>query len=126
MKKSKPAFTSPPFRHAFDAQVWDIVAAIPRGKVMTYGQIAASIPRPKGIRAPFYHAARARWVGSAMAASPGTIPWHRVINAQGKISVRTGNDHHLLQRSMLEAEGIRFDAKGRIDLERFGFSPKKR
>ena len=93
---------------------------------MTYGQIAALVPRPKDVRARFYNAARARWVGSAMAASSGTIPWHRVINAQGKISVRTGNDHHLRQRSKLEAEGVGFDEKGRIDLERFGFTPGKR
>lgn len=124
MKPSKPVFTSPPFRQAFNAQVWDIVAEIPRGKVMTYGQIAKLIPRPRGVRARFFNAARARWVGSAMAASPGGIPWHRVINSQGKISVRAGNDHHHRQRSRLEAEGVKFDQKGRIDLDRFCFTPK--
>lgn len=126
MQRSKPVYTSPPFRQQFNEQVWDIVAAIPRGRVMTYGQIAALIARPDGVRKRFYMAARARWVGSAMASCPGKLPWHRVINAQGKISVRDGNDHHLLQRRRLEAEGVQFDSKGRIDLDRFCHVPQHR
>ena len=126
MPRSKPLYTSPPFRQIFNEQVWDIVAAIPRGRVMTYGQIAALIPKPDGIRKRFYVAARARWVGSAMANCPGRLPWHRVINAGGSISVRSGNDHHILQRRRLEAEGVPFDSKGRIDLGRFRHAPKGR
>ena len=111
-----PVFTSPPIREVFNNLVWDIVASIPRGKVTTYGAIGSMIARPKGIRAAYYRAAKARWVGSAMASCPPGLPWHRVINSQGKISVRSGNDHHVRQRKLLEKEGIEFDDKGRIDL----------
>jgi len=118
-RTSKRVFTSPPARQVFNNQVWDIVARIPGGKVLTYGSIGAMIRRPKGIRARYYSAAKARWVGSAMASCPPGLPWHRVINSQGKISVRSGNDHHLLQRKLLEKEGVRFDHVGRIELEKY-------
>lgn len=118
-KPSRRVFTTPPAREGFHHLVWDIVARIPRGKVLTYGSIGAMIPRPAGIRARYYAAARARWVGAAMAACPAGLPWHRVINSQGKISVRSGNDHHLLQRKLLEKEGIRFDQVGKISLEKY-------
>ncbi len=114
-----PAYTSPPIREAFNNLVWDVVSKIPRGKVTTYGAVGSMIDRPKGIRARYYVAVRARWVGSAMASCPPKLPWHRVINAQGKISVRSGNDHHLLQRELLEKEGIQFDERGRIDLGKY-------
>lgn len=59
-------------------------------------------------------------VGWALRAAPdGSIPWHRVINAQGRVS--TDGDHPGLQRAMLEAEGIVFDVDGRIDLAVFGW-----
>ncbi|MDO9349360.1 MAG: MGMT family protein [Anaerolineales bacterium] len=70
--------------------VWDIVRQIPAGKVATYGQIAALIPPPGGMPLPDYLAFEARWVGGAMAACPPDVPWQRVINAQGKISLRPG------------------------------------
>lgn len=111
-----PDYTSPPIREVFNNLVWDIVSKIPRGKVTTYGAIGSMIDRPKGVRARYYHAVKARWVGSAMASCPSSLPWHRVINSQGKISIRSGNDHHRLQRKLLEKEGIVFDEKGRVDL----------
>lgn len=77
------------------------------------------ITRPRGVGARHFHAAKARWVGQAMAHCPGDLPWHRVINAQGTISIRSGNDHHILQRKLLEKEGIRFDERGRVDLDRY-------
>lgn len=113
-----PAYTSPPIREVFNNLVWDVVSQIPRGKVITYGAIGALIDRPKGIRARYYNAVKARWVGSAMASCPSNLPWHRVINAQGKISMRTGNDHHIQQRGLLEKEGVKFDDKGRIDMRK--------
>ncbi len=126
MPPRKPHFTSPPFREHFNQIVWEIVTRIPRGKVMTYGAIAKQIPRPRPVGATHYNAARARWVGGAMAASPKGVPWHRVINSQGKISIRPNNNHHVKQRHLLEAEGVEFDYRGRIDLERFGWSPDRR
>ena len=94
-------------------RVWRIVRRIPKGKVLTYGQISQLIDRrltPVG-------------VGWAIRAAPeGLVPWQRVVNAQGAIS--TDKQHPGLQRQMLEAEGVVFDREGRIDLRRFGFRPR--
>ena len=108
-----------PVRSAFYTTVWEIVGSIPAGKVATYGQIAALIPTPPGVLPETYKAFRARWVGSAMAECPPSIPWQRVINSQGKISSRQGAEH---QRRLLEAEGVVFDSHERVDLKRFGWS----
>ena len=113
-------YTSPPNRTFFNSQVWEIVKQIPEGKVSTYGQIASLIAPPEGMNPPDYYAWGARWVGSAMAACPEGVPWQRVINAQGKISVRKGGGHNH-QRELLEAEGVFFDERGRVDLTRFGW-----
>ena len=82
-------------------QVWRLVRRIPRGKVATYGQLSALVHRrltPVGI-------------GWALRAAPeGLLPWQRVVNAQGRIS--TDREHPGLQRTLLEAEGVRFDADG--------------
>lgn len=121
MSSRKPHFTFPPFREAFNQLAWDIVSRIPRGRVITYGQIAKMIPRPPPLNAKFYNAARARWVGGAMAACPNGVPWHRVINSQGKISKRSKTNHDVKQRHLLEAEGVVFDKRDRIDLATFGW-----
>lgn len=99
-------------------RVWAAVKRIPRGRVATYGQIAALIGMPRC----------ARQAGYALAAIPENmkIPWHRVINAQGCISIRlkywnSGSDD--LQRILLEAEGVIFDERGRVDLKRFRWLP---
>jgi methylated-DNA-protein-cysteine methyltransferase-like protein len=93
--------------------IYAAVRRIPRGRVATYGQVAA-LARLEG---------RARQVGYALHALPAknNVPWHRVINARGEISLRRGSDAHELQRMLLEAEGISFDERGRVDLRRFGF-----
>lgn len=122
-RPARPAFTSPPFREGFNHLVWEVVAEIPKGKVATYGQIASMVPRPAGVRARHYRAARARWVGQAMAGCPDDLPWHRVINAQGGISLRSGNDHHIVQRRLLEVEGVVFDKSAKVDLDRFLWDP---
>jgi methylated-DNA-protein-cysteine methyltransferase-like protein len=83
--------------------------------VAWYGQVA----RLAGL------ANAARQVGYALHALPdgAAVPWHRVVNAQGAISLQ---DHHALtQRMLLAREGIRFDARGRVDLVRFGWKPKR-
>jgi len=111
-------YSSPPDPNAFKNKVWEVVRLIPPGEVATYGQIAGLIPVPAGMDARDYLAFGARWVGGAMAACPADVPWQRVINSQGKISLPPGQgaDH---QRQLLEAEGIEFDERGRIDLTRF-------
>lgn len=83
------------------ARIYAIVRRIPRGKVATYGQVAALAGLP----------GRARQVGYALSALPDgtTVPWHRVINAQGMLSLeRTTPGGGIVQRQRLEREGIRF------------------
>ncbi len=108
-----PRFTSPPDPMAFKEQVWDIVRQIPAGKVTTYGRIAEMIPPPGNLDPKDYLTFGARWVGGAMAGCPADVPWQRVINAQGKISLRRGAGE---QRKLLEAEGVQFDGRDRVDL----------
>jgi methylated-DNA-protein-cysteine methyltransferase-like protein len=92
-------------------QIYKIVRRIPRGRVATYGQVAELA----GLDG------HARQVGYALHAVPSSmkLPWHRVINARGEVSSRTRGDSHELQRQLLEAEGIAFDERGRVDLRRF-------
>ena len=100
------------------ARIYAVVRRIPKGRVATYGQVAelAGLPRA------------ARQVGYAMAAlRPGErIPWQRVINARGEVSARAEPGADALQRTLLEHEGVRFDARGRIDLARHGWRPAAR
>jgi methylated-DNA-protein-cysteine methyltransferase-like protein len=91
-------------------RIYDVAKRIPRGEVATYGQIAHMVGMPKA----------ARQVGYAMAAlgrgAPRPdVPWHRVVNAKGESSI--GGE----QIERLKAEGVVFDANGRIDLRRFGW-----
>lgn len=114
-------FTTPPARDEFNRKVWEIVRQVPPGKVTTYGFVAGLIPPPGGMEAMDYRAWGARWVGSAMAACPADIPWQRVVNAQGKISLRPGGGAHE-QRDLLEAEGVEFSSGERIDLKKYAWS----
>lgn len=86
-----------------------MVNCIPRGKVASYGQIAKLVG-----------SCGARQVGYAMSAlsENSEVPWHRVVNSQGKISSR-GSEGHELQRILLESEGIVFSSSGKINLETF-------
>lgn len=111
-----PGYTSPPNRHAFNQRVWEIVCQIPPGKVTSYGRIAEMMDPPDGMNIKDYLAFGARWVGGAMAGCPDDVPWQRVINAQGKISLRRGAEK---QRQLLEAEGIEFDDRQRVDFDKY-------
>jgi len=115
--------TNPGRRKAYAAQVYAIVRRIPRGRVTTYGSIAARLAPPPGVDPLTYRRLRARWVGYAMAAAPENIPWQRVVNAAGRISPRPGFGA-AWQRSRLLEEGIFFSADGRIDLDRYGWRPR--
>ena len=96
--------------------IYGVVRRIPRGKVATYGQVAtlAGIPR------------QPRRVGYALHALPrgSDVPWQRVINAKGELSPRSTPGAEGLQRAVLEAEGVVFDARGRVDLERYQWRPR--
>ncbi|GIK10436.1 MAG: hypothetical protein JETCAE02_25550 [Anaerolineaceae bacterium] len=113
-----PAYTSPPNVQQFQSLVWDLVRRIPRGRVAAYGQIALMLPPPPEVEFEAYRAFGPRWVGGAMANCPDDVPWQRVINAKGEISPRPGAQR---QRELLEAEGVVFDEKGRVDFKKFGW-----
>ena len=91
---------------------------VPSGKVVTYGQIGKALPEPQELDLNNQVVPAARLVGSAMAASPVDVPWHRVINSQGKVSSRADASK---QVRLLEAEGLRF-VQGRIDLNKYQWS----
>jgi methylated-DNA-protein-cysteine methyltransferase related protein len=96
-------------------RIYRIVQRIPRGRVATYGQVATLA----GL------AGHARQVGYALHALPGgtVVPWHRVVNAAGKISRRATTGGELVQQLMLAREGVRLDARGRVQLERVQWHP---
>ncbi len=104
---------------SFRAQVYLIVRQVPAGRVTTYGQIAAMIPSPTGTDAHEYSRIRARWVGRAMHQAPDDVPWHRVVNSQGKVSLPPQSRAFAVQRMRLEAEGIVFSRSGAVDLDRY-------
>jgi methylated-DNA-protein-cysteine methyltransferase-like protein len=91
--------------------IYDIVREIPRGRVATYGQIAelAGIPR------------QPRRIGYALSALPpeSNVPWHRVINAKGEISLRSAGGSERVQKRLLKQEGILFDRNGKVPLGQF-------
>ena len=93
-------------------RIYEWVRRVPEGQVATYGQIAGLAGK-----------CSARQVGYAMAALSGDsgIPWHRIINSQGRISLRTGSEGHRLQRILLEAEGIVFSEDDTINLVKYNW-----
>jgi methylated-DNA-protein-cysteine methyltransferase-like protein len=109
------AATAPKFARA----VYALVRRVPRGRVVTYGQVAALLGHPRAARA----------VGTALANLPRpllhVVPWQRVINAAGRISIRGGVERPDLQREMLELEGIRFRG-GTVSLREFRWGGPQR
>jgi methylated-DNA-protein-cysteine methyltransferase related protein len=97
---------------ADSARILAAVRKIPRGKVSTYGNIAevAGLPR------------RARLVGTVLRQTPDSrgLPWYRVMNAGGRISLPAGSDAYARQKGRLEAEGVIFRGE-RVDLQRYGW-----
>jgi methylated-DNA-protein-cysteine methyltransferase related protein len=95
--------------------VYDLVKKIPRGRVMTYGQLANVLRLPGG----------ARTAGRAMAASPSGqgVPWHRVVGASGKLLIR--EPHASLQRKLLESEGLRLAEKRILNFKDYEWRPGK-
>jgi methylated-DNA-protein-cysteine methyltransferase related protein len=102
-------------------RIWETIQRIPRGRVATYGQIAALAGHP----------GQPRLVGYALHRLPAGVkaPWHRVINAKGEISARAvaivGGEESL-QQKLLEEEGIVFIAPGRLDLACYQWRPRRR
>ncbi len=100
---------------SFYAAVYRLVRDIPRGRVMTYGQIATILGAPRAARA----------VGYALRASGkrSGIPWQRVINFKGAISGRGDLERPHLQRALLEREGVKFNAEDRCNLKVYQWDP---
>ena len=92
-------------------RIYRVVRRIPPGQVASYGGIARMVRTGP------------RQVGYAMAAlsSHDNVPWHRVINSRGEISLRKDGRADTEQRRLLQAEGVVFDPRGRVDFDRFGW-----
>ena len=92
--------------------MWQVVQGIPRGHVLTYGEVARLAGMSRA----------ARRVSQAMRRAPRgmALPWHRVVNAQGRISFPADSSGYRRQKDRLEEEGVVF-IKGKIDLQRYGY-----
>lgn len=108
--RSRPSAPDRPGASSYQ-KIYAVVRRIPRGRVATYGQVAALARLP----------GHARQVGYALHALPDgtTLPWHRVINAMGAVSCRSHAGGELEQRIRLEGEGVGFNARGRVVLEKY-------
>jgi methylated-DNA-protein-cysteine methyltransferase-like protein len=100
--------------HSVHQRIYDTVRRIPTGRVATYGQVASLAGLP----------GQARLVGYALHNLPheSDVPWHRVVNATGGISLNREYGAGSLQQSLLEAEGISFGFQGKIDLASYGWT----
>ncbi len=109
---AKPAST--PLTEAY-ARIWVVIKRVPKGRVATYGQIAAEAGFAK----------RPRLTAQALRHAPERLklPWFRIINAQGKIAIPKGSSGHDEQRERLEAEGIEF-IRDRVDLDVYRWQPR--
>lgn len=103
--------SDPSFYH----DVWRLVRRVPKGRVVTYGQVATWLGSPRAARAVGYAMFNVR---------DGRVPWHRVVNAKGEISVGGALHRPELQRELLTQEGVAFDAQGRVDLTRHAWRPR--
>lgn len=100
-----------PFEPSADQRIWQVVAGIPEGRVTTYSEVARQAGVPGA----------ARHVGAVLRALPSRshLPWHRVVNAQGKLSLAPDTPSGRRQRQRLEAEGVEFSATGKISFKQF-------
>ena len=99
-------------------RICSVIKRIPKGRVATYGQVALLAGLPN----------HARQVGYALNALPeeSHLPWHRIINSQGRISSRSEPGCEEIQQRLLEEEGILFDSSGKVSLEKFQWDPRIR
>lgn len=107
----------PTSRETFYDRVYEFVRGVPEGQVVTYGQVALELGSP----------AAARAVGYALHFLPGEsdVPWWRVVNAGGGISLRGRGEAAELQRRLLEGEDVEFRREGTIDLRQYRWLPSE-
>lgn len=96
---------------SFSQKVYSVIALIPKGKVTTYGAIAAAIGKPKA----------ARFVGYAMSKCPEQLPWHRIVNRKGELM----HGWEEMHRRLLEADGVTFLENGNIDMKKCFYMPNE-
>ena len=101
---------------SFNEQVYALVRHIPRGKVLSYGRVAQLLGVPNGAR-------EVGWALSALKHGGPAVPWHRVVNAKGRVSIKGSPEGAAEQRARLEAEGITFDERGYLDIEQRLWDP---
>ncbi|MCL1038180.1 MGMT family protein [Shewanella submarina] len=96
------------------ARIWQVVGMIPQGQVCSYGKVADLAGLP----------GRARYVSRALKEAPQqlTLPWHRVVNSQGKVSLPKDSEPYREQMSRLRTEGVVVN-QGKIDLSKYGWQP---
>lgn len=100
----------------FDKAVYSLVRKIPKGFVSSYGAIAAALAAPRSARAVGFALMRCKH-------SADIVPWHRVLNAKGRISSGGRPERPALQKELLESEGLQFDKDGKIDFEIYFWRP---
>lgn len=99
---------------SFSQRVKDLIKRIPRGKVATYGQIAACAGNPRAAR-------QVVWILHS-STEKDKLPWHRVVNGKGRISLKP-NYGYEIQKELLQKEGMKFDKNDTIDFELYLWSP---
>ena len=95
------------FQDKFDPRVWDIVASIPPGRVMGYGEVARAAGFPR----------YSRMVAAALGRSPAPLPWHRVVRSNRTLAFEPGSSAYREQAQLLKQEGIRFDGFKIVEAE---------
>lgn len=100
--------------NSFGQRLKDVIKKVPKGKVATYGQIAALAGNPRAARQVV------RILHSS--SEKDKLPWHRIVNRQGRISLKRGYGYEI-QRELLRQEGIKFDENDTIDFDRYLWSP---
>lgn len=95
------------FQNKFDPRVWEVVASIPVGRVMGYGEVARAAGFPR----------YSRMVAAALSRSPEPLPWHRVVRSNRTLAFEQDSSAYREQAQLLKQEGVRFDGLKIIELE---------
>lgn len=105
-------------KESFAETVVRLIRSIPKGKVASYGQIAKLAGKPQGSRG-------VAWILHSLSEARA-LPWHRVLNSQGKISFPEGSALHAKQKRLLKKEGVVFSSSGQLDLELYQWKKRER
>lgn len=101
---------------SFNQLVYALVRAIPPGKVLSYGRVSDLLGVPQGARA-------VGWALHSLGGAEPTVPWHRVVNVRGRVSIKGSPEAAMEQRVRLESEGVIFDENDALDMRRHLWTP---